>query len=152
MRTSATHVSRGASWKLLSESCPTHTYVMAHVCMGYVTHVNLSNALDQRGLWQLSSESRHKHIYAMTHTFLDGNYSTVQDLLVWFEVDLGFTKLWFIQTDLYVQCVSVFYSLSFSSFPYLDILRCFPRCLNQRGVWQLSSESRHKHIYAVTHT
>ena len=24
MRTSATHLSRGASWKLLSESCPTH--------------------------------------------------------------------------------------------------------------------------------
>ena len=28
------------------------------------------------------------------HTFLDGYCSTVQDLLDWFEVDLGITKLY----------------------------------------------------------
>ena len=59
--------------------------------------------------------------------FLMGTVSTVQDLLDWFEVDLGFTKLLFIQTDLCVLCVFVFYSLSFPSCPFLDILRCLPR-------------------------
>ena len=39
--------------------------------------------------------------------FLDGYCSTVQGLLDWFEVDLGFTELLFIQTDLYVVCVFV---------------------------------------------
>ena len=31
------------------------------------------------------------------HTFFDGYCSTVQGLLDWFEVDLGFTELSFIQ-------------------------------------------------------
>ena len=35
-------------------------------------------------------------------SILDGYCSTVQGLLDWFEVDLGFTKLLFIQTDLSV--------------------------------------------------
>jgi len=34
--------------------------------------------------------------------FVDGYYSTVQGLLDWFEVDLGFTELSFIQIDLCV--------------------------------------------------
>ena len=29
----------------------------------------------------------------MTHTFVDGYCSTLQGLLDWFEVDLGFTEL-----------------------------------------------------------
>jgi len=37
--------------------------------------------------------------------FLDGYCSTVQDLLEWFEVDLGFTELLFIQIGLCVLCV-----------------------------------------------
>ena len=39
--------------------------------------------------------------------FLDGYCSTVQGLLDWFEVDLGFTELLFIQIDLCVRCVFV---------------------------------------------
>ena len=35
--------------------------------------------------------------------FFDGYCSTVQGLLDWFEVDLGLTKLSFIQIDLYRQ-------------------------------------------------
>jgi len=35
-----------------------------------------------------------------TQTVLDGYCSTVQGLLDWFEVDLGFTELLFIQIDL----------------------------------------------------
>ena len=38
--------------------------------------------------------------------FLDGYCSTVHGLLDWFEVDLGFTELLFIQIDLCVMCVS----------------------------------------------
>jgi len=42
--------------------------------------------------------------------FLDGYCSTVQGLLDWFEVDLGFTEFLFIQIDLCVMCVFVVYS------------------------------------------
>jgi len=38
-------------------------------------------------------------------TFVDGYCSTVQDLLDWFEVDLGFTELLFTQIDLCVMYV-----------------------------------------------
>jgi len=44
-------------------------------------------------------------------TFLDGYCSTVQGLLDWFEVDLGFTELLFIQIDLCVMCVFVLYKV-----------------------------------------
>ena len=37
--------------------------------------------------------------------FLDAYYCTVQGLLDWFEVDLGFTELLFIEIDLCVMCV-----------------------------------------------
>jgi len=41
----------------------------------------------------------------MNNTFFDGYCSTVQGLLDWFEVDLGFTELSFIQIDLCALCV-----------------------------------------------
>jgi len=41
---------------------------------------------------------------------VDGYCSTVQGLLDWFEVDLGFTELSFIQIDLCSLCVFVLYS------------------------------------------
>jgi len=57
--------------------------------------------------------------------FLDGYHSTVQGLLDWFEVDLGFTELLFIQIGLCVMCVFVPYSpVSLSSCPFLDVLHC----------------------------
>jgi len=37
------------------------------------------------------------HVFMLWDTFLDGYCSTVQGLLDWFEVDLGFTELLFIQ-------------------------------------------------------
>ena len=56
--------------------------------------------------------------------------STVQGLLDWFEVDLGFTELLLIQIDLCVMCVFVLYSrVSLSSCPFLDILHCLPRAV-----------------------
>jgi len=45
-------------------------------------------------------------------TFLDGYCSTVQGLLDWFEVDLGFTEFLFIQIDLCVMSVFVLHSPS----------------------------------------
>jgi len=52
-------------------------------------------------------------------TFLDGYCSTVQGLLDWFEVDLGFTELLSIQIDLCVLCVFVLYfPVSLSSCPF----------------------------------
>ena len=54
--------------------------------------------------------------------------STVQGLLDWFEVVLGFTELLFIQVDLCVTCIFILYSrVSLSSCPFLDILLCLPR-------------------------
>ena len=50
---------------------------------------------------------------------LDGYRSTVQGLLDWFEVDLGFAELSFIQIGLCVMCVFVLYSpVSISSCPF----------------------------------
>jgi len=46
-------------------------------------------------------------VLSVCSDFLDGYCSTVQGLLEWFEVDLGFTKLLFIQTHLCVLCVDV---------------------------------------------
>ena len=65
-------------------------------------------------------------------SFFDGYCSTVQHcgLLDWFEVELGFTELSFIQIDLCVLCVFVLYSrVSLSSCPFLDILHCLPRAV-----------------------
>jgi len=58
-------------------------------------------------------------MYIHLHAFVDGYSSTVQGLLDWFEVDLGFTELLFIQIDLCVKCVFVLYSpVSLSSCPF----------------------------------
>ena len=63
-------------------------------------------------------------------TFVDGYCSTVQGLLDWFEVDLGFTELSFIQIDLCVLRVYVLYSrVSLSPCPFSDILHCLPRAV-----------------------
>ena len=45
-----------------------------------------------------------KRSVSRNDAFLDGYCSTVQGLLDWFEVDLGFTELSFIQIDLCVLC------------------------------------------------
>ena len=48
--------------------------------------------------------------YTYMHTYMYWYCSTVQGLLDWFEVDLGFTKLLFIQTHLFFMCVFVLYA------------------------------------------
>ena len=68
-------------------------------------------------------------------TFLDGYCSTVQGLLDWFEVDLGFTELSFIQIDLCVLCDIFLYSrVSLSSCAFVEILRCLPRAVRRLPV------------------
>jgi len=57
----------------------------------------------------VQDEAFQEFVQCVAVTFVDGYCSTVQGLLDWFEVDLGFTKLLFIQTDLCVLCVFVFY-------------------------------------------
>ena len=54
-------------------------------------------------------ESSRSVVYK-TDICLDGYCSTVQGLLDWSEVDLGFTELLFIQIGLCVMCVFVLYS------------------------------------------
>jgi len=46
-------------------------------------------------------------VYIRSLRFLDWYCSTVQGLLDWFEVDLGFTEFLFIQIDLCVICVYI---------------------------------------------
>ena len=73
-----------------------------------------------------------------------GYCSTVQALLDWFEVDLGFTELSFIQIGLCVLCVFVLYSrVSLSACPFLDILHCF---------LALTSSFTRTHTLSLTHT
>ena len=60
-------------------------------------------------------------------SFFDGYCSTVQGLLDWFEVDLGFTELSFIQIDFCVLCVFVLYSrVSLSSCPFWTFYTASP--------------------------
>ena len=49
-----------------------------------------------------NTQTTRKHI---ARSFLDGYCSTVQGLLDWFDIDLGFTELLFIQINLCVLCV-----------------------------------------------
>jgi len=56
------------------------------------------------------------------YTFFDGYCSNVQGLLDWFEVDLGFTELSFIQIDLCVLCVLVDFFYISRHFMYVNAL------------------------------
>ena len=56
--------------------------------------------------WQRPIARRQQGAWYVYLSSLDVYCSTVQGLLDWFEVDLGFTELSFIQIDL--VCVSVF--------------------------------------------
>ena len=61
-------------------------------------------------------------------TFFDEYCSTVQGLLDWFEVDLGFTKLRLFRWILCTVCYLVSFALhSLSSCPFWTSLNCLPR-------------------------
>jgi len=89
------------------------------------------------------------YVYVYMYIFLDGYCSTVQGLLDWFEVDLGFTELSFTQIDLCVLCGFVLYSrVSLSSCPFLDILHCLPRAVGVPLESALNLVSRMRHCRA----
>jgi len=113
------HVSR------VDESCVSG-WVMSHVWISQrvesgvisrvisLTHTNTHPLLLSRAHTRTLSR-----IHIHTHTPLiplDEYCSTVQGLLDWFEVDLGFTELLFIQIDLCVLCVFVLYSPTHTPF------------------------------------
>jgi len=60
----------------------------------------------------------HFRLFSSACTFLYGYCSTVQGLLDWFEVGLGFTELLFIQIDLCVICVNMHFRLFSSARTY----------------------------------
>jgi len=62
-------------------------------------------------LWGAAVAPCYFPLPSLSCTFLDGYCSTVQGLLDWFEMDLGFTELLFIQINLCVMCVLVLPSL-----------------------------------------
>jgi len=111
-----------------NESCHKLQWVMSHMWMSQITY---------------DSET--------SYVFLDGYCSTVQGLLDWFEVGLGFTKLLFIQTDLCVMCVFVLYApLSLSYSPFLDILHYLHRAVGVPLESALNLVGR-KTSYAMSH-
>ena len=125
---------------------------MSHI---YVSHVTYMSHLSYiRLICHVISISHKSH---MSYIFLDGYCSTVQGLLDWFEVDLGFTKLSFIQIDLCVLCVFVLYSRGpLSSCPFLDILHCLLRAVYicptyVSSIICVSHMSCHMHVPHVTH-
>jgi len=74
--------------------------------------------------------------FSVDQTSLDGYCSTVQGLLDWFEVDLGFTELLFIQIDMCVMCVFV---LLLSDSRTLDFSADqTPLCIKNYGVATIS--------------
>ena len=88
---------------------------------------------------------------------LDGYCSTVQGLLDWFEVDLGFTELLFIQIDLCVLCVFVLYSpiyaymivCMYACMPlYVCMYVCMPICMYVR-MHSLYMHAMHARTYIL---
>jgi len=73
----------------------------------HVTHMNTSCHTWKLFLSRVWTQVIYYISLSHVTSFLDGYCSTVQGLLDWFEVDLGFTKLLFIQIDLCVMCVFV---------------------------------------------
>jgi len=80
--------------------------------------------------------------------FLDGYCSTVQGLLDWFEVDLGFTKLWFIQTDLCVLCAHYQWCL----FLMMTVLCMHTYAHLKQHLWARAHTHTHTHNRWQTHS
>ena len=87
--------------------------ICIYVCKWTWKYVGINN------IYLCKHACEYVYVRMFMRTFLDGYCSTVQGLLDWFEVDLGFTELLFIQIDLCVLCVFVLYSpVSLSSCPF----------------------------------
>jgi len=92
----------------------THTYTNIHAHLQIICTLGESCLDDAENVLEDMNQND-----GTDKTFFDGYCSTVQGLLDWFEVDLGFTELSFFQIDLCVLCVFVLYSrVSLSSCPF----------------------------------
>jgi len=117
------HVTHVYEWSRV-ESSRTYDWVILQVWMSHVIHMHESC---HTCVWVKSSWIK--------SAFLDGYCSTVQGLLDWIEVDLGFTKLLFIQTDLFCVWVK-------SSWIMSDIWVSHLACMN---------ESCHTYVWVMSH-
>ena len=106
-----------------------HVYMVSliHVFVSDMTHSGNVRSRRRDILGNLFRFLSRSLCLSLSLSFLDGYCSTVQGLLDWFEVDLGFTELLFIQIDLCVMCVFDLYSpvsLSLSLSPSLYLFAC----------------------------
>jgi len=85
----------------------THIYIFVYIYIHIYIHIIHVFATPPRRI--LTLDLCHSD-FSLLNPFLDWYCSSVQGLLDWFEVDLGFTELLFIQIDLCVMCVFVLYS------------------------------------------
>jgi len=87
--------------------CATWLIDMCDMTHSYVWHDSSTRALRHTSSCMPLSAicvASHSYVWHDVLSFLDGYCSTVQGLLDWFEVDLGFTELLFIQIGLCVMC------------------------------------------------
>jgi len=80
-----------------------HVYTCTHAVGGLRTHTCVlftqllfaASAIIYMYIYVYTFIFKHVHVYIkeLVYTFVDGYCSTVQGLLDWFEVDLGFTEL-----------------------------------------------------------
>jgi len=92
----------------------THPLSSLLVC-DYVTYEKVVSGCSKRSTCFLTASK-------VVTFLLDGYCSTVQGLLAWFEVDLGFTKLLFIQIHVCVMCFFLIASKVVASFSHLFLL------------------------------
>ena len=84
-----------------------HAYTYIHMCVCiYILSVYIYSGRSRYSICMII------RLLMGTAAFVDGYCSTLQGLLDWFGVDLGFTELSFIQIDLCVLCVFVLYYIS----------------------------------------
>ena len=125
--THSTEANSRRAWCRIYTSDMTHiwmrrvAHMKAHIWMGHVTYMK-AHMIYTHGT-EANSRRAWCHIYTSDMTnisFFDGYCSTVQGLLDWFEVDLGFTELLFIQIRQIWQIFHVAYvTASCHTYEYL---------------------------------
>ena len=161
------HMTHVAHASCMNASCHTYEWVMRNTCEHAMSHIWIYSVLCMRCL--CGQDPQHEpgwHLYELCHTFLDGDCSTVQGLLDWFEVDLGFTELLFIQIDLCVMCVGdifmsyvtrinefyVMYDCAMSH-DWTSYVRCMCGLMCMCGLCRRHPQHKHaRHLYETCHT
>jgi len=119
--------------RFLNMYCLNHSHVpllwvLCHLTefarLGWDTFRCSPSFLIQRVICVLSVLVISIHMYS----FLDGYCSAVQGLLDWFEVDLGFTELLFIQIDLRIVCFDDLHSYVLPDYSFIRIASPIHMC------------------------